>query len=101
MLFDKIASVYFIRKYAYILALEMASPGNQHCSLPICACVCVLGGRGVHISARLLLALSVLHLRAAHPVRVYPPAADAGAVLNARQCADGRRSGAHTVLLFH
>ena len=32
MLFEKIASVYFIWKYIYILALEMASPGNQHCA---------------------------------------------------------------------
>ena len=32
VLFDKIASVYFIRKigYIYILAMEMASPWNQH-----------------------------------------------------------------------
>ena len=31
VLFDKIASVYFIwQKYIYILALEMASPVNQH-----------------------------------------------------------------------
>jgi len=29
---DKIASMYFIRKYIYILALEMASPENQHCA---------------------------------------------------------------------
>jgi len=29
---DKIASVYFIEKYIYILALEVASPGNQHCA---------------------------------------------------------------------
>ena len=32
VLFDKIAFVYFIWKYIYILALEMASPGNQHCA---------------------------------------------------------------------
>jgi len=33
VLFDKIVSVYFIRKiFFYILALEMASPGNQHCA---------------------------------------------------------------------
>jgi len=32
VLFDKITSVYFIRKNTYILALEMASPGNQHCA---------------------------------------------------------------------
>jgi len=33
VLFDKIASVYFIwKKYINILALEMASPGNQHCA---------------------------------------------------------------------
>ena len=32
VLFDKIASAYFIRKkYIYISTLEMASPGNQHC----------------------------------------------------------------------
>ena len=32
LLFDKIASVYILfEKYIYILALEMASPGNQHC----------------------------------------------------------------------
>ena len=31
VLFDKIASAYFIGKYIYILALEMASPGNLHC----------------------------------------------------------------------
>jgi len=31
VLFDKIASVYFISKIIYILALEMASPGNQLC----------------------------------------------------------------------
>ena len=37
MLFDKIASVYFISKKIYIniLALEMASPGNQHCAICI------------------------------------------------------------------
>jgi len=44
-LFDKTASVYiaFEKKYIYILALEMASPGNRHCanctgtlSFPIC-----------------------------------------------------------------
>jgi len=45
VLFDKIASVYFFEKYIYILALEMASPGNQHCahcigtlSLPTAVC---------------------------------------------------------------
>jgi len=32
MLFDKIASVFFIWKNVYILALEMASPENQHCA---------------------------------------------------------------------
>jgi len=33
VLFDEIASVYFIwKKYIYILALEMASSGNQHCA---------------------------------------------------------------------
>jgi len=32
VLFDKIASVYFISKHIYILALEMASPGNQQCA---------------------------------------------------------------------
>ena len=32
VLFGKIASVYFIRKNTYILTLEMASPGNQHCA---------------------------------------------------------------------
>ena len=33
MLFDKIASVYFIwKKYVYILALDMTSPWNQHCA---------------------------------------------------------------------
>jgi len=31
VLFDKIASVYLFEKYAYILSLEMASTGNQHC----------------------------------------------------------------------
>ena len=44
VLFDKIASVYYIwKKCTYILALEMASPRNQHCascigtlSFPIC-----------------------------------------------------------------
>ena len=30
VLFDKIASVYFTWNYIYILALEIASPGNQH-----------------------------------------------------------------------
>ena len=35
VLFDKIASVYFLeKKCIYILALEMPSPGNQHC-MPI------------------------------------------------------------------
>ena len=29
MLFDEIASIYLFEKYIYILALEMASPGNQ------------------------------------------------------------------------
>jgi len=32
VLFDEIDSVYFIGKYIYILALEMAGPGNQHCA---------------------------------------------------------------------
>jgi len=43
VLFDKIASVYFIGEiyilyiifilyFIYILALEMVSPGNQHCA---------------------------------------------------------------------
>jgi len=33
VLFDKIASVYFIRKkYICIFALETATPGNQHCA---------------------------------------------------------------------
>jgi len=32
VLFDITASVYFICKYIYILVLEMASPGNQHCA---------------------------------------------------------------------
>jgi len=32
VLFNKIASVYFIRQIIHILALEMASPGNQHCA---------------------------------------------------------------------
>ena len=33
VLFDRIASVYSIwKKYFYIFALEMASPGNQHCA---------------------------------------------------------------------
>ena len=37
VLFDKIASVYFIwKKNIYILALEMASPENQHCANCIC-----------------------------------------------------------------
>ena len=31
--FDKIVSVYFLfQKYIFILALEMASPGNRHCA---------------------------------------------------------------------
>jgi len=30
VLFDKIASVYFTLKNIYILALEIARPGNQH-----------------------------------------------------------------------
>jgi len=34
VLFDEITSVYFIRKI-YILALEMASPGNRHCAICI------------------------------------------------------------------
>ena len=32
VLFDEIASVYFFGKCIYILALETASPGNQHCA---------------------------------------------------------------------
>jgi len=35
VLFDKIASVgptFYLKKYMYILALEMASPGIQHCA---------------------------------------------------------------------
>ena len=32
MLFDKIASVILFEKCVYILAPEMASPGNQHCN---------------------------------------------------------------------
>ena len=31
VLFDRIASVHLFEKYIYILAQEMASPGNQHC----------------------------------------------------------------------
>ena len=32
-MFDKIASVFILlEKYVCILALEMASPGNQHCA---------------------------------------------------------------------
>jgi len=30
--FDKTASVYLLEKYIYLLALEMASPGKQHCA---------------------------------------------------------------------
>ena len=32
LLFDKIASVHLSEKYIYILALEMVSPGSQHCA---------------------------------------------------------------------
>jgi len=32
MLFDKSVSVYFFEQYIYIVPLEMASPGNQHCA---------------------------------------------------------------------
>jgi len=33
VLCDKIVSVYFIwKKHIYILALELASPGNKHCA---------------------------------------------------------------------
>jgi len=32
VLFDKTASLYFFDKYIYIFALEIASPGNQHCA---------------------------------------------------------------------
>ena len=32
VLFDKIASVYFTGKYIHIVALETATPGNQHCA---------------------------------------------------------------------
>jgi len=32
LLEKKIASVYIIERYIYILASEMASPGNQHCA---------------------------------------------------------------------
>ena len=32
VLFGKIASCILFKKYIYILALEMASPGNQHCA---------------------------------------------------------------------
>jgi len=37
VLFDKIASVPYMlfEKYIYILALEMASPGKQHCASSI------------------------------------------------------------------
>jgi len=45
VLFDKNAFIYLLEKYMYILALEMASRGNQHCascigtlSFPIWAC---------------------------------------------------------------
>ena len=45
VLFDKIASVYFIWKIGYIniLSLEMASSGNRHCD----ACI---GARSITIS---------------------------------------------------
>ena len=32
VLFDKIASLYFIWKNIYVLALETASPWNRHCA---------------------------------------------------------------------
>ena len=32
VLCDEIASVYLFEKYIYMLALEMASPGNRHCA---------------------------------------------------------------------
>jgi len=33
VLFDKKSSrIFYLDKYIYILALEMASPGNQHCA---------------------------------------------------------------------
>ena len=32
VLFDEIASAFFLEKYIYISALEMASPANQHCA---------------------------------------------------------------------
>jgi len=35
VLFDKIASVHFSRKYIYILALEMAGVKHQHCAICI------------------------------------------------------------------
>jgi len=38
VLFDKIAFVYILfGKYIYILALEMASPGNRHCAIVVSA----------------------------------------------------------------
>jgi len=33
MLFDKIAFVlFYLKKYTYVLALEMVNPGNRHCA---------------------------------------------------------------------
>ena len=52
MLFDKAASVYFFEKYVNILALEMASPVNQHCA----NCI---GALSFPIVSRLLQALTV------------------------------------------
>jgi len=58
VLFDKIASVFFIWKniyLGYILALEMASPGNQHCascigtlSFPVKQALCLVKAGSIH-----------------------------------------------------
>jgi len=64
VLFDKIASVFLFEKYIYSLALEMANPGNQHCT----NCIGALSfRRSLRNQRRYLTARSVYHLGGPSP----------------------------------
>ena len=69
--------------------------------LSVCLSVCCEGDRSVHVCSRLFLALPVVHIRSAHSVCVNPSPQDAGAVLDAGECVDSRRSCNHVDLLCH
>ena len=53
VLFDKIASVYFVGKYINIWSLQMTSPGNQHCANYIGALLFPIVHRGVRTQGQM------------------------------------------------